>query len=82
MDVVRLVSPAGTPGRSDVEATTACLESLGLKADFGKHVLDRLGYLPGSDAARLEDFNDALSWETCGSRRRANRGSAWDDSVV
>lgn len=59
-DRVRLVSPASTPEESHVESTTRHLESLGLRVEIGEHVFDRLGYLAGTDEARLSDLNDAL----------------------
>lgn len=59
-DRVRLVSPASTPPEAEVNATIEHLEKLGLKVELGKHVFDRLGFLAGTDEARLSDFNDAL----------------------
>jgi muramoyltetrapeptide carboxypeptidase len=59
-DRVCLVSPASTPEENHVEATTRHLESLGLKVELGDHIFDRLGYLAGSDEARLSDLNAAL----------------------
>ena len=60
-DTVRLVSPASTPKESDVQKCTSFLEGLGLKVEIGRHALDRLGYLAGTDEARATDLNDAIS---------------------
>jgi muramoyltetrapeptide carboxypeptidase len=57
---VRLVSPASTPDEQAVARSVALLEGLGLRAELGRHVFDRLGYLAGSDADRLADLDDAL----------------------
>jgi len=59
-DCVRLVSPASTPERANVEAVVTNLERLGLRPEIGRHAFDRLGYLAGTDADRLGDINDAL----------------------
>lgn len=60
-DRVRLVSPASTPERSDIDVVVNSLERLGLRPEVGPHAFDRLGYLAGTDADRLSDFNDALN---------------------
>jgi len=59
-DRVRLVSPASTPRRSDVQRLVANLTRLGLKAEIGEHVFDEFGYLAGTDDDRLGDLNDAF----------------------
>jgi muramoyltetrapeptide carboxypeptidase len=59
-DHVRLVSPASTPDRAGVEASTSFLEGLGLRVTVGKHAFDQLGYLAGRDEDRLADVNEAL----------------------
>ena len=59
-DHVRLVSPASTPTREGVASEVRVLESLGLVVEYGKHMFDEYGYMAGTDADRLEDFNEAL----------------------
>ena len=59
-DLVRLVSPASFPPRSDIDAYRTTLEGWGLRCDTGDHVLDRHGYMAGSDADRLEDLDRAF----------------------
>jgi muramoyltetrapeptide carboxypeptidase len=62
---VALVAPAG-PLRSEGElaASIANAESLGWVPMPGLHILRRDGYLAGSDAERLIDFNAALRDDT------------------
>lgn len=60
-NVVRLVSPASTPGEKAVARSIEILEGFGLRVQLGRHVFDRLGYLAGRDEDRLADLNDALS---------------------
>ncbi|SEO67236.1 muramoyltetrapeptide carboxypeptidase [Methylobacterium sp. ap11] len=59
-DRVRLVSPASPPDRDSVLACAATLRSWGLVVDLGRHVFDRMGYLAGTDDARLADLDDAF----------------------
>ena len=60
-DRVRLVSPASTPDRKEVERGARILESWGLRVELGAHVFDRHGhYLAGRDEDRLADLNEAL----------------------
>lgn len=59
-DLVRLVSPASYPPESDIEVNIKILEDWGLRCDAGRHVLDKYGYMAGSDADRLADLNDAF----------------------
>ncbi|MCF7798069.1 MAG: LD-carboxypeptidase [Lentisphaeria bacterium] len=57
-DTVGLINPAGaTFYPDDVVQTEEILAALGLKAKRGKHLLDRYGYLAGTDAARAADMN-------------------------
>jgi muramoyltetrapeptide carboxypeptidase len=56
--VVGLINPAGaTYLRQDVEYAKESLSALGLHCEEGKHLLDRYGYLAGTDEARAEDVN-------------------------
>ena len=59
-DHVRMVSPASTPAREDVEGSARFLEGLGLSVSVGEHAYDELGYLAGTDEHRLGDLNAAL----------------------
>ncbi|WP_420456931.1 S66 peptidase family protein [Rubrivirga sp.] len=58
---VALVAPAGVlRGRSQVDEAVEALEGLGFRTTVGRHVLDRMGFLAGSDAARARDVMDAF----------------------
>jgi len=59
-DLVRLVSPASFPSKSDVDGYFSTLEGWGLRCDTGNHVFSQFGYMAGTDAERLEDLNDAF----------------------
>ncbi len=59
-DRVRLVSPASTPSRGDVDRMVANLARIGLRPELGEHVFDEYGYLAGRDDHRLADINDAF----------------------
>jgi muramoyltetrapeptide carboxypeptidase len=56
-DTVGLIAPAGYIGRQDLEDTKQVLAKLGLKVKLGAYVLNRYGYLAGSDANRAADVN-------------------------
>ena len=57
-DTVGLINPAGaTFHPDDVAIAQETLAALDLKMKPGKHLLDRYGYLAGSDKARAEDIN-------------------------
>ena len=61
-DTVGLVNPAGaTFHPDDVAVATETVAALGLKMKTGKHLLDRYGYLAGSDKARAKDINDMFA---------------------
>jgi muramoyltetrapeptide carboxypeptidase len=58
---VALVTPAGPLGeRDDVQRGVELCQALGYEPVPGTHVLDRYGYLAGTDQARLSDLNQAL----------------------
>ena len=58
---VALIAPAGVlRNRGQVDEATEALEGLGLRTTVGRHVLDRFGFLAGSDAARARDVMDAF----------------------
>ena len=57
-DTVGLVNPAGaTFHPDDVAIARETLAALGLKMKTGQHLLDRYGYLAGTDQARADDIN-------------------------
>lgn len=55
-----LVSPASTPDAIGVTGAVQYLESLGLRPEVGRHALDQLKYLAGTDEDRLADLNRAI----------------------
>lgn len=59
-DTVRFVSPASTPDRERVLLAAEVLENWGLKVESGENAFRKHGYLAGTDAERLADFNAAL----------------------
>lgn len=61
-DRVALVAPATVAyDRLRVQLAVETLESMGLEVDVGKHVLDRFGYLAGTDKDRAADLNRAFA---------------------
>jgi muramoyltetrapeptide carboxypeptidase len=61
-DTVGLINPAGaTFHPDDVAIARETLAALGLNMKAGKHLLDRYGYLAGSDEARAADINDMFA---------------------
>src|SRR5687768_11750162 len=61
-DTVALVSPASATFNSiDLQIARESLEALGFKVRQGEHMLERHGYLAGSDKARAEDINKAFA---------------------
>jgi len=63
-DTVGLVNPAGaTFHPDDVVIAREVLTALGLKMKAGEHLLDRRGYLAGSDKDRALDINRMFSDE-------------------
>lgn len=58
-DTVGLINPAGATFHPDhVAIAEETLSALGLKMKAGQHLLDRYGYLAGSDKSRAADVND------------------------
>lgn len=58
-DTVGLINPAGATFHPDhVAIARETLAALGLKMKTGQHLLDRYGYLAGSDKDRAADVND------------------------
>ena len=61
-DVAALVAPATVNyDQLRVELAVETLEAMGLEVVVGKHVLDRFGYLAGTDADRAADLNNAFA---------------------
>ncbi|HLP91906.1 MAG TPA: LD-carboxypeptidase [Nostocaceae cyanobacterium] len=56
-DTIGLVAPAGIIDAEDIETAKASLAKLGLKTKTGKHILDKYGYLAGTDSNRAQDIN-------------------------
>ncbi|HLO86499.1 MAG TPA: LD-carboxypeptidase [Nostocaceae cyanobacterium] len=56
-DTVGLIAPASIVDAEDIDTAKKSLENLGLKIRTGKHILDRYGYLAGTDANRAQDIN-------------------------
>ena len=57
-DTIGLINPAGPTYVSwDLEVVEESLAALGFRTVRGEHVLDRRGYLAGSDADRAADLN-------------------------
>lgn len=59
-DAVALISPASWSEPGQIDETRAIIESWGFRPRVGSHAHDRLGYLAGTDEARLADLNDAI----------------------
>jgi muramoyltetrapeptide carboxypeptidase len=58
---VAVVSPSSWPdSRGDIDPLLHTLETWGLRPQVGAHLVDRRGYMAGTDADRLADLNQAL----------------------
>jgi len=61
-DTVALVAPASVTYESlELQLALETLEAMGLKAKVGNHVMDRFGYLAGTDEDRAADINAAFA---------------------
>jgi muramoyltetrapeptide carboxypeptidase len=61
-DTIALVSPASATFNSvDLQIARESLEALGFKVRQGEHMMERFGYLAGSDKARADDINKAFA---------------------
>ena len=61
-DTVGLINPAGaTFHADDVAIATEMMAALGLSMKTGKHLLDRYGYLAGTDKDRAADVNSMFA---------------------
>ncbi|MBD2294358.1 LD-carboxypeptidase [Anabaena sphaerica FACHB-251] len=56
-DTIGLVSPAGIIEPKDIEDAKQTFTNLGLKVITGAHILDRDGYLAGTDINRAQDIH-------------------------
>jgi muramoyltetrapeptide carboxypeptidase len=56
-DTLGLIAPAGFITEKDLTESTTNLENLGFKVKPGKHLLNKYGYLGGTDEERAEDVN-------------------------
>jgi muramoyltetrapeptide carboxypeptidase len=63
-DTVGLINPASPIDPKDIEQVKQTLAELGLKVKLGAHILDRYGYLAGTDANRAADVN-AMFADSC-----------------
>ncbi len=62
---VALINPAGaTAHRVEVQIVTESLQALGLEVKPAEHLLDRYGYLAGTDAERAADVNAQFADES------------------
>jgi len=60
-DLVGIISPASPPSAQEkIDKGVRYLEGLGYRVKIGKYVMERHGYLAGTDAQRAEDLNDML----------------------
>lgn len=57
---MRLVSPASTPERLQVDYALRVLTEWGLVAEVASHAFDAWGYMAGTDEDRLADLNGAF----------------------
>jgi muramoyltetrapeptide carboxypeptidase len=61
-DTIALVSPASATFNSlDLQIARESLEALGFRVRQGEHMMERHGYLAGSDKARADDINKAFA---------------------
>lgn len=61
-DTVGLVAPASVTYESlQLQLAVERLEAMGLVVKIGPHVMDRFGYLAGTDADRADDINAAFA---------------------
>ncbi|MEX2117682.1 MAG: LD-carboxypeptidase [Bacteroidota bacterium] len=60
-DVIGLISPASTPSSSEkIEGAVSYFERLGYRVTVGRHAMDQVGYLAGTDDDRAADLNAML----------------------
>jgi muramoyltetrapeptide carboxypeptidase len=56
-DTLGLIAPGSFISKEELEESIANLEGLGFKVKFNKSILDRNGYLAGTDSVRANDIN-------------------------
>lgn len=56
-DTLGLIAPAGFISEKEMNESIANLENLGFKVKAGKYLLNKHGYLAGTDTERAEDVN-------------------------
>ncbi|NET01059.1 MAG: LD-carboxypeptidase [Sphaerospermopsis sp. SIO1G1] len=56
-DTIGFIAPAGLVAEKDIEKATLTFAKLGFKIKLGKHILDRYGYLAGTDHNRAQDIH-------------------------
>ena len=59
-DRIGVAAPAGPTDRARLETGIELLERRGFRVERGRHLGDRIAYLAGSDADRLDDLNQML----------------------
>jgi len=62
-DQVRIIAPSGIVPSKGIDAAIKTLESWGLKVSLGKNVFNKSSVFAGSDAQRLQDFQEAINEE-------------------
>ena len=62
-DTIALISPAGFIEKEELDESKSKLESFGFKTVAGNNVLNKTGYLAGSDKERADDVNRAFADE-------------------
>lgn len=60
-DVLGLIAPAGFITEKDLATSITNLEALGFKVKPGKYILEKHGYLGGTDEQRAEDVNSMFA---------------------
>ncbi|MFD3447540.1 LD-carboxypeptidase [Microbacteriaceae bacterium 4G12] len=59
-DTVQIIAPASPTNYEKITAMKMKLEGMGLSVVIGKSVLERRGYLAGTDSVRLQDLYEAF----------------------
>ena len=60
-ELIGLISPASTPSSSEkIEGAVKYFEGLGYRVSVGRHAMDQVGYLAGTDEDRVADLNAML----------------------
>jgi muramoyltetrapeptide carboxypeptidase len=59
-NTVAVVAPASPPDPASLDSGVRFLREAGFRVLLGRHILDRQGYLAGSDTDRASDFNSMI----------------------